>query len=349
MRKNNFSLQDLFSQLKADGFLITNLTNIKYITGFNGSSAYILLTPKKKYFITDFRYKTQSLSQVSSQFNFIFYQSNLIPLLCKLLKQNRLKRLGIETDYMNYNFATLIKKETHCQLINCSEIILKQRSIKTEYEVNLLKKSLLIAEKSFSHVKQRIRPGAIEKDLEIELEYHIKKQGAQEKSFPIIVASGVRSALPHAQPTHKKLKGDECVIFDFGAKYWEYNSDITITTCMSLKNKKLLKAYHVVEESLEMARSMIKHGVSTRAVAKKVDRLIKQNGFSDGLIHSLGHGIGLEVHELPNMSTKKDDEFKENMVFTVEPGIYLPNIGGIRIEKTFFLSKMGLQLFNSIS
>lgn len=340
--------EKIFSKCNIDGLFITNLINIRYLTGFTGSSAFLLLTPKKNIFLTDFRYKTQSQNEIKGKFTFIFYQKKLLSEIINLLKKYKIKKLGIEEEDSRYGFVRDIIKKTNISIVDCSRELLFLRKIKSTNEIKQIKKALQCAENSFEQVRPFIKPGIKEKDIAIELEYKIKKNGADDIAFPIIVASGKRSALPHAKPSLKKIKNNEFVIIDFGAKINGYNSDITYTLNFGNKNKLLNKAYKVVQDSIDLAKKLIGPDKKADLIDKEIHDFIKQNGFKDGLIHSLGHGVGMDIHELPVLSRNKEDVFQKDMVFTIEPGIYLENIGGVRLEIMALITDNGVKILNSI-
>lgn len=348
MKRNNplIKLNYIFSSYKIHGLLITNLNNIRYLTGFTGSSAYVLITPETKYFLTDYRYKIQAKNQVKGIFKFIFYKKLIIDEIVNIVKHEKIKKLGIEEKDITYLFANDIIKKSKIKVISCSNVLSFLRNLKTIYEVDNIKRSLRCAEKSFDEIKQMIKPGVIEKDIAVELEYQMKKNGADSSAFPIIAASGKNSALPHASPALKKIKNNEFVIIDFGAKINGYNSDTTYTRNINNKNKILEKAYSVVEDCVKISIESIKIGDKSNLLDKKIDKYIRNNGFKNGLIHALGHGVGMDIHESPVLSRNKEDTFKEGMVFTIEPGIYLEDIGGVRLEIMVYLSKNGVEVLN---
>ncbi|MDD5066717.1 MAG: aminopeptidase P family protein [bacterium] len=349
MERSNLIRKHIFSSpYPPDAVLITHPNNIRYATGFTGSSAFVLLTPVRKYFFTDHRYETQSRSQVAGDYNFVFYQARVIREISKIIKRNRIRQLGMELEQVSFSFVNNLRKEACVRVLDISFEIMKMRSLKSRDEVLLLKKALRIAENAYSRIRSLVKPGVREDRIALELECRMREMGAEDKSFPTIVASGRNSAMPHAAVSRKNIKGNELVILDFGARYNGYHSDITQTLKISNKNKLLEKAYQTVRECVDMAREYIRPGCSTREAARQADAHIRKSGFQDGLIHSLGHGLGLDIHERPNISLNKDDEFREGMVFTIEPGIYLPGIGGVRIEKTACLSGKDLVLWNRI-
>ncbi|MBU1077054.1 MAG: aminopeptidase P family protein [Spirochaetes bacterium] len=349
MKRSSSPERIILTFKKISGLLITDLFSIRYFSGFTGSSAVILITPKYRYFLTDFRYKVQSGQEVKKGYKLIFYQKKLLDEIINIIKKERIKRLGIEERNIPYDLIRSIIDKTNIKPVDCSEELQIYRRLKSPEEVNSIRKALLCAEMSFQKVLPLIKPGISEKDVATELEYCMKKNGATGISFPIIVASGKRSALPHAHPTNKKIRPNDLVIIDFGANINGYNSDTTVTIKLGKTNNLLNEAYRTVRKSIDLALSMIKVNTKTSDIDRKIHEFIIARGFKDGLIHSLGHGVGLDIHESPTISRNKDDFFQKGMVFTIEPGIYIENIGGVRIEVMAHLSDKGVKILNSPS
>ena len=347
MQKNNHLINKIFTEKKIDGIFISNLKNIQYYSGFTGSSAYLLMTSKNKYFFTDNRYKIQCQKEVPHSFTFIFYQKKLLSEISKKIQKSKIKKLGVESKLTNYFILKELQKIAKVKLVDCTDELAIIRQFKTIDEIKNIKKALSCAEKSFLQIKKIIKPGIKEYDIAVELEYQMKKNGSGKIAFPIIAASGKNSALPHAQPGNKKLKENEFVIIDFGAKINGYCSDTTYTMNINNKNKLLTKAYNVVKESVRLAVDSIEINGQMNLIDQKIHDHIKENGFKDGLIHSIGHGVGLDIHESPVLIRNKKNIFKKGMVFTIEPGIYLENIGGVRIELMAYMSDKGLKILNS--
>lgn len=342
-------LTSLLDNKKIDAILLVDLKNIRYFTNFTGSNAFAILTKEKNFFITDNRYKIQSKNEVNSKFEIIIYNRDFASKLAKLLRKNKLRSIGIEYDNIKYGFLKTLKRETgFAEFKDVSNDLLLLRSVKSEEEVNKIKIALKIAEKSFNEVKKIIKPDISEKDIAIELEYRMKRNGADDIAFPTIVASAENSALPHSKPTDKKIKNNSILLVDFGCVYNGYHSDITRSLFIGNPPKILKKCFQTVKESLSIAIENIKINSYTNKVAKLVDRYIKSKGFSEGLIHSLGHGLGLQIHELPYLSKDKKFKFFNGNVFTIEPGIYIENIGGIRIEQIGYLKDNKLNILNEL-
>lgn len=342
-------IKKLLQLICPDAILITDLINLRYLTGFTGSSGFAIITGSKNYFLTDNRYKIQSSQEIFSAYKIIIYERESLKKIIEILKKLRVRRLGIEYETVSWGFIKKIKKELKgLRLINVSEYILSLRSVKTPEELKNIKRAIRIAEESLNEIKELIRPGIKERDIAIELEYRMLKNGADAIAFPIIVASGYRSALPHAKAGNRKLKLNDIVLIDFGCMFDGYRSDITRTFFIGKPSKLLQKAFNTVKVASKLAIEGLREGINAAEVAIEIDNYIKKAGFKDGLIHSLGHGIGLSIHELPVLNKYKEMRLMKNTVFTIEPGIYIFKKGGIRIENIVHIKKEDVQLLTTL-
>lgn len=342
-------IKRLLQLARTDAILITDLINLRYLTGFTGSSGFAIITDTKNYFLTDNRYKIQSSQEIFPFYRIIIYERESLKKIIDILKKLKIKKLGIEYETVSWGFIKKLKKELKgLKLINVSEYILSLRSVKTPEEIKKIKRAIRIAENSLNGIMDLIKPGTKERDIAIELEYRMLKNGAEGIAFPIIVASGYRAALPHAKAGNRKLKLNDIVLIDFGCIFDGYNSDITRTFFLGKPSKLLKKAFNTVKEASKLAIDSLKEGINTAEIAIKIDNYIKEAGFKDGLIHSLGHGIGLGIHELPVLNKYKEMKLMENTVFTIEPGIYIYKKGGIRIENIIHLTKEDVKLLTTL-
>ncbi|MEW6618439.1 MAG: Xaa-Pro peptidase family protein [bacterium] len=334
-------LQTILSKKKLDGLLVSNITNVQYLTGFTGSSADLLVTSQKIYFITDSRYLEQAQKEVHQGVEFIKEEKGLVKTLKKLLPKQKLKNLGLETDYLTYTqYQKLVKELTFVELVPTEGLVYKLRLIKEKDEIQKIKYACQIAEDAFKVLLPFINEGMSEHDVAIELEYLIKKKGG-EIAFETIVASGWRSSLPHGKPSHKKLKMGDFVIFDFGARFKGYNCDLTRTLILGKPSPRQKLVYQSVKNAQEKVLENLRAGVEFAEVDKIAREKIAENGLKRFFGHNLGHGIGIEVHEIPHISSSNKTLMKSGMVVTIEPGIYIPNFGGVRIEDTVLITENG--------
>lgn len=327
---------------KVDAILITDLNNLRYFTNFKGTSGYAIISSSKNYFLTDNRYKIEAEKDVPSNFTIIICNKKVLDELINILSKLKIEKLGLESDTVPYDFVQNLKGRLgKVKIINVSDYILTMRSIKSNYEIQLIKKSIEIAKKSFLETLKLIKTNIREREVAIELEYRMMKNGADMPAFPTIVAYNSHSALPHAKPRDVKIGNKGVLLIDFGAVYKGYHSDITRTIILGDVNTKVKRIFDTVKEASDLAMSQLKVEVNGAEIAKSVDMFIKKSGFKEGLIHSLGHGVGLDIHEFPVLSENKDLRLMKNTVFTIEPGIYIEGLCGVRIENMVSLTDKG--------
>lgn len=336
-------LENLRKQLAAeqiDALLITNPFNRRYMTSFTGTAGVAIISAEDAVFITDFRYTAQAEAEING-FRIVQHTKTIIEEVAKQAKEMNVKTLGFEKDDLSFAFYELYKKEVQADLKPVSGLVEKLRMVKTADEIETLKQAAKIADDAFKHIFTFIRPGITELDVSNELEFFMRKQGATSSSFSIIVASGLRSALPHGVATDKVIESGDFVTLDFGALYKGYISDITRTVAVGEPSEKLKEIYEVVLASQELALKEIKPGMTGIEADKIARDYIASKGYGEAFGHSTGHGIGLEVHEGPSLSSKSSVVLEPNMTVTVEPGIYLPEIGGVRIEDDIIITEEG--------
>jgi len=328
-------IRNLLSEKGLDGFLVSNLINVRYLTGFTGTNGQVLITKDVALFMTDFRYKIQSRQEVREGFEILVYSSYMDELR-KVLQEYGVKSLGIEGNHVSVvSFENMKKKLEGVELVPLDGVVEDLRIIKTPEELELLKKSQEINHRLFWEIMNFIEPGRMtERDVAIEIEYLAKKLGADDVSFKPIVASGPHSALPHAKPRDVVISPNEVLLLDFGVFYQGYASDMTRTVWVGSKpTSDFLEIYNIVLEAQEMVEEKAKVGMTNREIDAIARNYIRENGFGDNFGHGLGHGIGLEIHEAPYFSQKASEYvLKGGEVFTVEPGIYLEGKFGVRIE-----------------
>jgi Xaa-Pro aminopeptidase len=340
---NPLKLQKLrteMEQQQIEALLITSPYNLRYITNFTGTAGLALVTADKAFFITDFRYTEQAGNQVK-EFEVVQAKTNLLEEAAETAKNLGIGSLAFEKDYVTYASYLDYKTKIEAELKPVSGLIEKIRMIKTPEEVSILKAAAKIADDAFEHICQFIQVGQTELEISNELEFFMRKQGASSSSFDTIVASGVRSALPHGVATDKKIESGDFITLDFGALYNGYISDITRTVAVGEPSDKLKEIYQIVLDAQVMAVEKIgpgMTGIEADAIARD---FIKSKGYGEAFGHSTGHGIGLEVHEAPGLSFKSQTVLEPGMAVTVEPGIYLSGIGGVRIEDDILITESG--------
>ncbi|MEO5361577.1 MAG: Xaa-Pro peptidase family protein [Nitrospirota bacterium] len=324
-------LKAWLSSKRAGAFLITNLTNIKYLTGFTGSSGYLLAAGGKAYFFTDFRYKEQSVTETRSC-DIMITKKDAIKFIINFLEKKKIKKLSFE-DTISYR--TYVQFKQKFQLRALRDAVENIRIKKDAEELRHVKIAVQRAESALEAIKPRIKAGVTEKAIASMLGESLKAQGVEKTPFESIVASGRHSSMPHARPTEKVLEKGDLLIIDWGGESGGYYSDMTRTFLIGGGNDlgKKKEIYDIVLMANNRARDSITKGQSAAEVDSAARTLIAAAGFGRYFGHSTGHGIGMEVHEQPYISAvNKKQKIEENMVFTIEPGIYIPDIGGVRIE-----------------
>ncbi|ADL08080.1 M24 family metallopeptidase [Thermosediminibacter oceani] len=333
--RRNLSEKDL------DGILVSKPENIFYISGFDGEG-FLVVTRERALLFTDFRYIEQAKKECPD-FEVVEFESvSPFKKCADEIKSIGLKNLAFEGHYLTVKFYEELKSFLDgVEVIKTDGLIEELRTIKDEVELEIIKKAQEITDKAFEHILDYIRPGVTESELALEIEYFMKKNGAEGVAFPTIVASGPRSSLPHGTPTSRKIQPGDFITFDFGAKVKHYCSDMTRTVVMGKPNKDQLEIYSIVLEAQKRALEYIKSSVSGKDVDKVARDFIAEKGFGRNFGHALGHGVGLEIHEAPRLSKLGETSLLPGMVVTVEPGIYVKNFGGVRIEDLVIITEDG--------
>ncbi|MDD4766910.1 MAG: Xaa-Pro peptidase family protein [Desulfotomaculaceae bacterium] len=337
-------LRQLFGPAGIDAFYITNPENRYYLSGFTGSTGALLVTREQSYMLTDFRYTAQAAME-SPGYQVIEVSGTYAAVLFRLLKENCLFRLGLEGDHQTCNqYFNLSKVRAGVEIKPLSDQVEQLRMLKDESEIGLIEKAVSIADLSFAQILPLIKPGVTEQEIALQLEYTMRRMGADGPAFKIIVASGVRSALPHGVASAKTIAVGDLVTFDFGAVYQGYHSDITRTVVINSSNLRQKEIYKIVLEAQMNAIAAVKAGVCASDVDWAARSIIEKKGYGECFGHSTGHGLGLGIHENPSLAAKNDTILEPGMVVTIEPGIYIRNWGGVRIEDTVVVEDNGCRI-----
>lgn len=332
-------LKEKLRGLNMQGMIVSNPVNIKYLTGIDAEGV-LLVTRKENHYITDSRYLEEVHSVLTIDDEIIISNFSDISEYEYENFFSFCENVGFEENYITY---AMYKKYLQKYKVNNFEetegLIEKGRMIKDEEEISKLQKACEITDNCFSHLQNFIKIGMTEKEIAYEIEKYFLENGADGLSFETIVASGKNSSKPHAKTTEKKIEEGDPITIDMGCKYKGYCSDMTRTVFAGYVPEKVKTVYDLVlKNQLQTLRDM-KEGANIRILARNVDNDFKLHGYS--LVHSLGHGVGLDIHEYPYISSKNDNILKSNMVVTNEPGIYLPGEFGVRIEDTVLITKSG--------
>ncbi|KAF0146232.1 MAG: Xaa-Pro aminopeptidase [Nitrospirae bacterium] len=320
-----------------DGLLVTDVNNIRYLTGFSGSSGFLLIARERNIFVTDFRYREQAETGING-WDVVIEKGERARTILKLSRMLGIKRLGFEVSVSYEFFRRLLKKGLVMKPFK--NVIEKLRAIKDDEEIGLIKMAVRRAEAAFLDVRPYIREGVSENKLARMLEERLKKKGCSCIPFGIIVASGRNSSMPHARASEKRLNGGDLVVIDWGGEAGGYFSDMTRTLLIKgVDMGKKKEIYQTVLEANKKAVSVISPGMESKKVDNSARYVIKKAGYGEFFGHGTGHGVGLQIHELPNIARNGKGTIKENMVFTIEPGIYVPGLGGVRIEDMVAVNK----------
>ncbi|MDF0727328.1 Xaa-Pro peptidase family protein [Cytobacillus sp. S13-E01] len=333
-------IRESFKDYGIDGLLITNSYNRRYMTEFTGTAGVAIISETKAVFITDFRYVEQANKQIKN-FEIVQHKGPIIEEVAKQAAAIGIQQLGFEQDDLTFATYKAYEKELNTEFVPVSGAVEKLRLIKSESEIKILKEAAEIADSAYSHILNFICPGLTELEVSNELEMFMRKNGAVSSSFDIIVASGYRSALPHGVASEKIIEKGDFITLDFGAYYKGYCSDITRTLAVGEPSEELKKIYNIVLEAQLSGMAGIKPGMTGRAADALTRDYITEHGYGEYFGHSTGHGLGMEVHEAPSLSMKSDTVLEPGMIVTVEPGIYIAGLGGVRIEDDTVVTKDG--------
>ncbi len=317
----------------ADGYLLTSEVNVAYTTGFTGDSSEFLSIGNQSYFFTDSRYTQQAEKDLDKNVQIITTGApERLSAINKLLVASNVKRLAIEKENVTVALLEEFQKVFgDLVLLDISPQLLKMRAIKTPAELEKIEKAAAGNEIVLKELQKIIRIGMSELDLRAELLYCINKQG-MDSAFTPIVAAGKNSALPHATVTDYKLQPGDFLTLDFGCKYQGYCSDITRTFGIGDVDAKQKSIYDIVRQAQQAALDVACVGMSTKNIDMAARSVIEKKGYGSYYQHGTGHGVGLQIHELPVLNPRSDELLEPNMVYTIEPGIYIPGMGGVRIE-----------------
>ncbi len=327
-------LRDLLKENDCNACLIAGRANTIYFSGFTGTTSLLLVGIDKAWLIVDFRYTIQAREQVYEGIEVIEIKESFYSTLNEIVKKNSIDIIGFEGQALTVSEYNRIKEKLTKikKLTRFDNQIDWIRSIKDSDEIERIQQAVLLGDKVFEHIIKFIKPGMKETEVAAELEYTMKKLGAKGPSFESIIAAGHRSAMCHGTATDNIIKNGDTVVLDFGVIYHNYCSDMTRTIFIGEPKKELVKIYDIVKQAQQAALDGITSGMTGYYADKIARDIIAENGYEEAFGHSLGHGVGLEIHEEPRLSEKSEDILKDGMVFSVEPGIYVEGLGGVRIE-----------------
>jgi Xaa-Pro aminopeptidase len=341
-------IEKIIRRAKVDALLFLSLENIRYLCGFTGSDGALIMTGQEHTFLSDSRYEEQARGEVRNA-TFKKYRQK-IGGLARFLGALRIKRLGFESNAMTYeDYQKLKEKLTRVSFVPLAQEIANLRVHKEPEELENIRRAIRIASVSFNDTLCRIRAGARERSVAEFLECRMKRWGGDKVAFDTIVASGPRAALPHGAASAKRMQKRDTVVIDFGTCYRGYHSDETKTLILGPPDAKKRKVYAIVRRAQEKALKTIRPGVSFRRIDAAAREVISRAGYGQFFGHGTGHGVGLAVHEAPRISPQSRGVAEEGMVFTVEPGIYIPGWGGVRLEDMVLVTGRGCEKLTVLS
>ncbi|MBV9265662.1 MAG: aminopeptidase P family protein [Acidobacteriaceae bacterium] len=327
-------------QARAQAFLITGLPSVRYLSGFTGSDGYVLLTTERSILITDPRYEIQAAQESDCEVRIV--KGPLLKEVATWVRRFRLTALAVEQNRIGFDEYTELRAALpKVRLKPISGAVEHLRMIKSAAEVATIKASVQLNSAALEQALKSFKPSLSEVDFAAEIEYRMRRLGADGPAFETIVASGARTALPHAHPTDRPIQPDQLLLVDMGARVAGYCSDMTRTHAVGKLNPKVRRMYRAVLESQLAAIDSVKPGATCTAVDRAARDVLRGYGWDRLFIHSTGHGLGLEIHEGPRVGRKDRTKLEAGMVITIEPGVYLENVGGIRIEDTVAVTKSG--------
>ncbi|RIN96029.1 M24 family metallopeptidase [Mammaliicoccus sciuri] len=340
-------LREVMNEKGLEAVVILSPYNRRYLSGFTGTSGSLLITQDKSLLITDFRYIQQANDQ-AQDFEVINQEGPMLSKINDLIKEGQYKNVGVESHLITYNEYQALNTDA-VELSSIESVIETIRMVKDEFEIKLIQKAADIVDETYEHILKWVKPGMTENEVNNEMEMFMRSKGATCSSFDTIVASGHRGALPHGVASNKVIEEGDMITLDFGALYEGDVSDVTRTFAIGQPKEEMKKIYNIVLEAQLTALEQIKPGMTGKEADTIARDIIKSYGYGEQFGHSLGHGIGLEVHEGPALSQKSDIVLEENMCITLEPGIYVDGLGGVRIEDDVLVTKNGLQRFTKSS
>ncbi len=334
----------------ADAFLVTHLPNVRYLTGFTGGTAALVVTSGGADLFLPPLYREQARQEVAAA-RLRVNRGDPLTVATAWLRRRRPRRVGFEDQRLVVGQAEALRRAlgSATELVGMESPAEELRAVKDASEIACIRAAVDLAARVFEQVLPLVRPGVRELDLAAEIEYRMKQGGARAPAFETIVASGPRSALPHGRATARRLGKNEFVLFDLGAILCGYHSDMTRTVYLGTPSAREKKTYRAVRDALERARGTARAGVPADRVDAAARRVLADRGYGPYFIHSTGHGVGLEIHEEPRLARGVDTPLEEGNVITLEPGAYLPGQGGVRIEDMAVVHRHGVETLTPVS
>ena len=337
------NVQDKLSKYNIDALLVTNMFNVRYLANFTGTTGLVVITKDEAYFVTDFRYTEQAVEEAEG-FTIVKNEGPIFEEVAKIVQEDKIENLGFEQENITYAVYNQINDIIPCELVPVTGLVEKLREVKTEDEINIIKEAINITEKAYDYILGFVKPGKTEIEVANKLDFYMRNEGATSVSFDTIVASGVRSAMPHGVASDKVIEEGDMVTIDFGCYYKGYVSDMTRTFAVGDPGEQMKEIYEIVYQANKKVNEVAKAGMTGAELDAIARDYIAEKGYGPQFGHTLGHGIGLEVHEGPSLSFRNEDKLVVNNIVTNEPGIYVPGLGGVRIEDDLVIKEDGAEI-----
>lgn len=326
-----------------EALLITSPYNLRYVSNFTGTTGLSVITLNKAYFVTDFRY-TQQVAKQAIGFEIIQNMGPIYDEVGKIVSRDNLKNIGFEENFVTFNTYARLKELISAELVPVSGLVEELREVKDEDEIAAIKKACEIADSAYQYILGEVKVGMSEIEVANKLDFHMRNKGAVGVSFDTIVASGIRSSMPHGVASEKLIEQGDMITLDFGCYYNGYVSDMTRTFAIGDPGQKLKDIYQLVLDAQLMVTEAAKPGVTGIELDAVARDYFAKRGYEAAFGHSTGHGIGLEIHEGPNVSRLSDKAFVPGNVITNEPGLYFADLGGVRIEDDLLITETGNEI-----
>ncbi len=329
---------------KVDALLVTSPANVRYLSDYAGSNGLMLVTPAEAHFFTDPRYGVEVSGMRGLRVHVA--KGPLTAAVARLIKRKKLKKVGFEPAWLSFEDYTKIKEALPLgsSLQPAGKLVDEQRMVKSPAEIEKVRRSVRANSEAYLRTMRRVRLGASERDIAAELEYQQRILGAEKPAFETIVAAGPHSALPHARATAHRLEENELVLIDMGAMLDGYASDMTRVVSTGPPSKRLRDMYRAVLEAQLAALDAVRPGVTANRVDQAAREVLKRHKLDQAFVHATGHGLGLEIHEMPRIGRKEKTRLRAGMTITIEPGAYIEGLGGVRIEDTVLVTETGCEV-----
>lgn len=340
---------EALAENKVQALVVSSAANIRYLSGFTGSNGLMLLLPERAVLFTDPRYGLQAASETAVEVR--TERSSLLLAAAKWIGSKRLRRIGFEKNNISHQSFLALEDPlpAAARLTPVANLVEILRMLKSPDELDLIRRSVQTNSEAFSQTLALVRPGVTEIDLAAELEYRMRRLGAEKPAFDSIVAFGPRSAFPHASPTRKTLAKNSLLLIDMGAMRDGYASDMTRMAFLGRPSARIQKLYNAVLEAQLAALAAVRDGVTAESIDRAARRVLRAHGLDRAFVHATGHGLGLEIHEMPRLGKGDKTPLRAGMAVTIEPGVYLQKLGGIRIEDTVVVTRTGCEVLTATS